>query len=68
MDPRLLEGHSEVIQRKLKDLGGDSQFDPVKLWVILHYPDSLKVSASELKTLLDTLRSWPDEKVRKYVN
>lgn len=57
MDRRPSE-EPRVVNRLLVPLteSGDPN-DPVKLWVILHYPDSLKLTVRKLKSLLDKLRS-----------
>ena len=52
---------------RLRAVRGDSDRtnsdDPDKIWVVLQYPDSLKVTASKLHDLLEALRTHPDESV-----
>ncbi len=37
--------------------------DPDKIWAILHYPDSLKISHKMLCSLLKELKEYEDDKV-----
>lgn len=45
------------ITYRLKKAANDHGKDPEKIWVVLQYPDSLKVTASKLDKLLEDLRS-----------
>lgn len=40
-------------------MGQADGYDPDKIWVILHYPDTLKISHKMLSSLLNTLTSYP---------
>lgn len=63
MDIETLE--NEIIPRLLRDKPRESTNlgDPNKVWVVLQYPDSLKVTATMLSHLLEDLRTYPDESV-----
>lgn len=54
------------VAHRLKGLASadrDHGSDPEKIWVVLQYPDSLKVTASKLHNLLENLRNYPDTTV-----
>ncbi len=61
LDLKALE--TEVLPRLRGDSDGISTDDPEKIWVVLQYPDSLKVTASKLHDLLEALRTNSDESV-----